>query len=278
MAIAAANDVRADTRYALGSDDHEIARLDAQGAWLAAPTRLLLRAAGIGPGMRVLDLGTGLGHVARAVAELVGSQGRVVGIDSSGKALAAAAERCRALPQVSFVEADVRSWRGAEEFDAVVGRLILFHMPDVVAVVRHHLAALRPGGLLVALDYDVGAARTVPEVPLVAECARRLMAAFRSAGADPVIGTRLALILAQAGLADVQSFGIQGYLAPDDPRGPGMLAGVMRSMAPQMETAGIATADELGLDTLAERLAAAQQASGAVLLPPVLAGAWGRRP
>jgi hypothetical protein len=76
----------------------------------------------------------------------------------------------------------------------------------------------------------------------------------------------------------VQGFGIQGYLAPDDPRGPGMLAAVVRSMAPQMEKAGIARAEELSLDTLAERLAAAQRAAGAVFLPPVLAGAWGRRP
>ena len=61
------------SNYALGSSDEEIACLDAQSASIVAPTRLLLRAAGIGPGMRVLDLGTGLGHVARLVAELVGS-------------------------------------------------------------------------------------------------------------------------------------------------------------------------------------------------------------
>jgi ubiquinone/menaquinone biosynthesis C-methylase UbiE len=70
-----------DVQYVLGSDTAEIARLDAQAESIAAPTALLLRAAGIAPGMRVLDLGTGLGAVAFAVAELVGAEGAVVGVD-----------------------------------------------------------------------------------------------------------------------------------------------------------------------------------------------------
>ena len=97
--------------YALGSSDEEITRLDAQSASIEAPTRLLLRAAGIGPGMRVLDLGTGLGHVARLVAELVGSKGSVVGIDTSAKLLAAASARTSAHPHVRYVQGDVRTWR-----------------------------------------------------------------------------------------------------------------------------------------------------------------------
>ena len=54
------------TEYVLGSDPDEIARLDGQAASIAGASQGLLRMAGIGPGMRVLDLGTGLGHVARS--------------------------------------------------------------------------------------------------------------------------------------------------------------------------------------------------------------------
>ena len=64
---------RTQTKYSLGSDDPEIARLDLQAASFDVATRLLLRSAGIRPGMRVLDLGTGPGHVALAAAELVGT-------------------------------------------------------------------------------------------------------------------------------------------------------------------------------------------------------------
>jgi cyclopropane fatty-acyl-phospholipid synthase-like methyltransferase len=54
--------------YSLGASESELARLDAQVASIATPTAVFLRSAGIAPGMRVLDLGTGLGHVAFQVS------------------------------------------------------------------------------------------------------------------------------------------------------------------------------------------------------------------
>lgn len=265
------------TKYVLGASDQEIERLDRQAAAIEAATRLLLRAAGIGPGMRVLDLGTGLGHVAMLAAELAGPEGRVVGIDNSATLLAVAASRAGGRPQLRFVEGDVRDWRDDEPFDAIVGRLILFHLADPVRALRHHLASLRPGGLLVALDFDVGAARTEPALPPVAEAASWIMAAFRHAGANPTIGTQLALLLAQAGLAEVQGFGVQGYLAPDDPRGPALLSAVVQTLAPQILAAGLATPEQIDRGPLEKRMSEAIRASRAVFLPPVLAGAWGRR-
>lgn len=264
--------------YVLGSTHQEIARLDSQAASIEAPTRLFLRAAGIAPGMRVLDLGTGLGHVARLVAELVGPGGQVVGIDTSPALLDTARTRAQDHPQVSFVEGDVRIWRDAAPFDAVIGRLILFHLPDAGDVLRHQLGALRPGGVMIMLDFDLGSSRAEPAVPLVSQALAWVMAAFRNAGANPVVGTRLALLLAEAGLADVQTFGIQGYLPPDDPRGPALLSGVVRSLAAQIVAAGIATPEQIGLETLSQRIAAAAQEADCVVLPPALAGAWGRRP
>jgi SAM-dependent methyltransferase len=265
------------TTYALGSSDHEIERLDRQAASIEAATRLLLRAGGIQPGMRVLDLGTGIGHVAMLVAELVGPQGHVVGIDNSARLLDVAALRAASQPQLRFIEGDVRSWRDDEPFDAIVGRLILFHLADPVSVLRHHAASLRPGGLLLALDFDLGASRAEPALPLVDEVLGWVKAAFARAGASPAIGTKLALLLAQAGLADVQGFGVQAYSAPGDPRGPTLLSGVVRTLAPQIVAAGLATAEQIGIDSLEARAADAVRASGSVIVLPTLVGAWGRR-
>jgi SAM-dependent methyltransferase len=226
--------------------------------------------------MRVLDLGTGLGHVARAVADLVGPEGEVVGVDAAPEALAVARERSRDRPNVRFVEGDVRTWRDERPFDAVVGRLILFHLPDRAAVVRHHVAQLRSGGRFVALDYDLGTARTEPPTPLAARVIGWVAAAFRSAQADPLVGARLAVVLAEAGLADVASVGVLTHYPPDDPRGPALLGGVARSLAARMASAGIASPEEVGADTLVERLAAEIRDHRAVLVPPALVGAWGR--
>jgi len=265
------------SKYSLGSEDHEIARLDAQASLLDRATGMLLRAGGIGPGMRVLDLGTGLGHVAMAAAELVGPEGRVVGIDNDPRLLGVAIRRASAHPHVRFVQADVRTWRGEERFDAVVGRLIFFHLPDRLAVLRHHVESLKPGGLVVALDFDLGSIRTEPALPLAEEAVRWTQAAFLGVGACPTIGARLGPLLTDAGLSGVQSIAIQEYLGPGDPRGTRILCGVMRSLAPHAAAAGIALPEHLRPDTLEERLDAAMQAAGASLLFPALSAAWGRR-
>lgn len=68
-------------RLRAGHDEPELARLEHQARLLEPATVAILRLAGISPGMRVLDVGTGLGDVAFAAAELVGSAEAVMGID-----------------------------------------------------------------------------------------------------------------------------------------------------------------------------------------------------
>jgi ubiquinone/menaquinone biosynthesis C-methylase UbiE len=262
--------------YVLGGDDPEIARLDAQAAQNERATVELLEAAGVGEGMRVLDLGTGLGHVARLVATLVGPSGEVVGVDAQPKLLGIATARSAeaGLHNVRFVEGDVRDYREDGPFDAVVGRLILFHLADPVDVVRHHASALVPAGLFLAIDFDAGAARSEPPVGLVQAAADYILASFRRAGADPMVGARLASILGDAGLVDVSARGIQAYIAPGDPYAPAFMTSLVRTLAGAAE--GASLPPELELETLEQRLGDALVAARAVFLPPTLVGAWGR--
>lgn len=265
-------------KYILGSEEAEIARLEQQAEQLAPPTRILLGAAGIAPGMRVLDLGTGLGHVALELAQRVGPTGEVVGVDQAA-GLLERAERRRAaagVENVRFLEGDARRYRDAEPFDAIVARLLLFHLPDAADVVRHHLAALVPGGVFLALDFDLGTARAEPEIELVTRVRAWIEQAFVHASADPRIGAHLPRVLREAGCADVTTLGVQAYLAWDDPRGPALLAGVTRTLAPTIRALGIADEAELDPATLERRIAQAIDAAGAVLLLPGLVGAWGR--
>lgn len=229
--------------------------------------------------MRVLDLGSGLGHVSRIVAELVGPHGEVVGIDRDPAMVAAAEARTEhaGTSNVCFQEADVTTWLAPLPFDAVVGRLILFHVVDPGAVVRHHVENLRAGGVLLALDYDLGTVRTEPQLEVVATAIDRVERTFTAVGASPRIGVRLGEILAAAGLVEVRSLGIQDYLPSDSPVGPALLTGVMTTLAPAMVAHGIATEEELALDTLSERVTRAMTQHDAVFLPPILVGASGRR-
>src|SRR5690349_2409830 len=94
--------------YALGHSDFELKRLGRQARLVDPMTRRLFIEAGIGPGMRVLDVGSGAGDVAILLAELVGPAGEVVGTDMSAKALELARGRVAdlGLKNVSFVDGD----------------------------------------------------------------------------------------------------------------------------------------------------------------------------
>src|SRR6478672_5106928 len=78
---AAMPDGRSEPAYALPRSTEEYERLSRQAAFLRGTTDRLFQAAGVGPGMRILDVGSGAGDVAFLAAELVGPTGHVVGVD-----------------------------------------------------------------------------------------------------------------------------------------------------------------------------------------------------
>jgi SAM-dependent methyltransferase len=88
---------RRQPRYILGHDRDELDRLIDQARFFGDLTEEVLRRAGVGPGMRVLDLGCGTGDVSFLAARLVGPTGAVLGVDRSPEAVAVA-ERRAATP------------------------------------------------------------------------------------------------------------------------------------------------------------------------------------
>src|SRR5579885_1045114 len=136
--------------YSLGHAPKEIQRLLLQGQLLNGFTRRVLADAGITAGMKVLDVGCGPGDVSLLAAELVGETGSVLGVDANATVLRVAESRAQAagLTSVSFLAGDIRQLPLDQDFDAIVGRLILEHLPDHLAILRHLLQRLRPGGVV----------------------------------------------------------------------------------------------------------------------------------
>ena len=146
--------------YALERSREEYDRLTRQAALFSGMTQRLFRAAGLAPGMRVLDVGSGAGDVAFLAAELVGPEGAVVGVDVDGAALATARARAEllGLQNVKFVEGDVRTAALGDDFDAAVGRLVLMYLEDPAQALRAIAARVRAGGAIAfqELDLDPG--------------------------------------------------------------------------------------------------------------------------
>src|SRR4029077_13796338 len=130
-------------------------------------TRAAFAEAGIGTGMSVLDVGSGAGDVALLAGDLVGRQGKVVGIDRNGAGLTVARARAAAadFPHVMFREGDIAEIDANEKFDAVIGRLVLMYFPDPAATLTRLAAHLSPGGIVAFGEYNVTpeAMRAPPE-------------------------------------------------------------------------------------------------------------------
>lgn len=154
--------------YVLGHSDHEMARLRAQARFLEPVTRQFLREAGITPGMRVLDVGSGGGEVAFLTAELVGEAGIVLGTDRAPAAVATAtmAARKRGLLNVQFREGNPAEMTFERRFNAVVGRYVLPFQADPSAMLRGLAGHLVEGGLVVFHEPDWTCVRSFPPAPL----------------------------------------------------------------------------------------------------------------
>jgi cyclopropane fatty-acyl-phospholipid synthase-like methyltransferase len=262
-------------QYGSGIGEDELARLEAQGAAMAPATRMIFAQAGIRPGMRVLDLGCGAGDVSFVAADLVGSGGSVVGVDRSSEALARARLRAaqRGLAQVRFVQGDLQDPAPGGPFDAIVERLVLMWAPDPAALLRRQATVLRPGGLVVPVEVDVSTMRWLPETPFATQVRSWLVEAFAKAGIC-TLGPRLRTIVQEAGLRPLGTIGIQPHFGPGDPVGIAAVVENIRIAAPLIVGTGVATAEEIGLETFEQRLRDEQQRTQAVSATPMLLSTW----
>jgi ubiquinone/menaquinone biosynthesis C-methylase UbiE len=265
--------------YALGHEDREIDRLQFQSRIIEPVTRRLIRESGIGPGMRVLDIGCGAGDVSFLTAAFVGPTGNVLGIDQSPDSVALARERAKAagLGNVRFEVGALENLHQSGPFDALVGRLILLYLKDPAAILKKLAELVRPEGLIIFHEMEMATARSVPDVPLYARCGGWIVEALKRAGVETSMGSRLYSIYKQAGLPEPQM--IVGGRVEGSPQSQiyEWLAETVRSLLPMIEKTGVATKDEVGIDTLADRLRADVAEKGAVVHSPTFVGAWTRK-
>lgn len=255
-------------------------RLIAQARLFDPLTERLFRTAGLQTGMRVLDLGSGVGDTAMLAARIVGPGGSVVGVDVSAERLAVARERASAagLRHLRFVRGDVLDAEpDGPDFDAVIGRLILMYVPDPVAVLRSAVARVRTGGLVCLQELDATFDPCHPPSPAWQRARDWFLETAVRAGVELRMGLRLHPTFVAAGLP-APELRLEAAIGGGD-RAPAFAwADVFASIVPLMEQLGTATSDEVEPDTLADRLLDEVTAQQGVVIAPLLVGAWTRTP
>ena len=265
--------------YSLGRTAQEYERLRAQArVWESATGRLFDRVA-LAPGATCLDAGCGPGETMRLMAQRVGPTGHVTGIDIDAPlgAQAVAMLQHTGHRQCNFARVDLTAGEpvpGAP-FDLVYARLLLYHLPQRVAVLERLWDAVRPGGHLLVQDYDLQSTGVLPPLESIDECRRVVIGAFSAAGCDVRVGTRLPELFAQAGIGAPDGTDVAGRLDPlsDAQR---QFTGVFRSVLPTAIRHDITT-DERAAACLAEIAHDAERFPDRPALWPLLIGAWKRK-
>lgn len=190
-------------RYVHGTAPAEQERLSNLNALMNEAS---LRELALAGGERVLDMGSGLGQLARDMARAAGPDGGVVGIERSPEQIAEARRQAEAANEsrlVDFRAGDVADPPLAADewgtFDVAHARFVLEHVPDPLLVVKHMVRAVRPGGRVVLEDDDHEILRLWPEPPGVMQVWRAYLRTYDRNGNDPFVGRRLVSLLYEAG-------------------------------------------------------------------------------
>ena len=268
--------------YTMGRSKEETERLIQQSGLYEDITGRLLRDAGLFTGMKVLDIGSGAGDVAMAAAELVGSEGEVLGVDMNPEILETARTRAQAagLANVQFVAGDAQTLDLPNDFDALIGRLVLMYLPDPVATLKQLATHLRPGGIIAFQEVEFSAYSSVarPETPVMNQLAEWGVEVFRRSGAHVEMGFDLYGTFVDAGLPEPSLQYAAPLGGPEMWIGYQFIVSAFRSILPLLERFEIATAEEVDLDTLAQRLRAEVVASKRPLILPPHITAWAQLP
>jgi SAM-dependent methyltransferase len=166
-------------------------------AWRAVADDLMA----MGPGLRVLDAGCGLGDVARRLAAAVGPGGDVTAIDVSERMVDAARSR-DAGAGVTYEVADVTDLPYASgSFDRSRCERVLQHLTDPDAALAELVRVTAAGGMVCVLDSDWRSVAVDVDEPGLSGA---VLAAMDTVSPQPDLGRTLRRRLVRAGLVDVE--------------------------------------------------------------------------
>lgn len=247
-----------DATYTLGRTSHETTRLIEQSKIYGESTRMFCERAGIETGMRVLEIGSGAGDVALMLAELVGTSGQVVGVDVNSTILETARQRASdaGIKNVEFVAGDARTLAFDDKFDVLVGRFVLMYMADPVGALQKLLTHLKSGGIVAFQEpeYTLYPAYSHPDTPLMNQLYRWILDVFKHSGAHLDMGIGLYRAFVEVGLPPPEIHLHAPIGAAKGWTGYRYMVTIFQSLLPLIEKYGIATAEQVGIGTLGERI------------------------
>lgn len=195
--------------YIHGTTSEEQARLSLLNDLLNAKSLAEMR---LQDETRLLDVGSGLGQLTRAMARSAAPTAHVIGIERSLAQLTEAQRQAAAAGEselVEFRQGDALNFPLHEDewgsFDLVHTRFLLEHVPEPLAVVQAMVRAAHPGGRIILEDDDHDLLRLWPQPSGFKDLWQAYMHSYDHLGNDPIVGRRLVSLLAEAGAQPVRN-------------------------------------------------------------------------
>ncbi len=269
------SEISASGRYLLGDSPAEIRHLVEQAQVYADEAVELFDLIGIDARSAAIDVGCGVLGVVQLLAERVGADGRVVGLDREARMV----EFGRQLAAqhglaVEFVQADATaSGLPDRSFDLVHARTLLLNVQNPQQILAEMVRVAKPGGVVAVQEPDAASWSCDPPHPAFDILREAILSAYRRTGKDFNIGRRIARLLRDAGIDDVRIRATARVTRSGEYYQTFLLAiaSLVREVIVQ---AGELTADQF--DSYAAALRAHLEAPGTITCQPLRWQAWGR--
>lgn len=263
--------------YIHARDAEEYQRLRDQALMWQRATEEVLDRIGLALGMSVLDVGSGPGAVMRLIADRVGPEGSVTGIEIDAKLGAQALSDLRARGGAKFSQIDANVLEletvPGGPFDLVYCRLFLMHMQEPVAVLEKMASWTKPGGVVAAQEFDFGSIAVEPLCPAMGEFNRLFESVFRAHGRNLRAGRQLPMQFEAAGIGLPDGTSAEAKFLPLKDIAP-MLIGVYQGLFAAGAELGIV--DSVRAEAFKQDMAEAAEDGRYYCLTPILIGAWKR--
>ena len=208
---------------------------------------------------------------------MVGEEGHVVGIDNAAGAVEVARVGSQDRQNVTIVQGDPTSYTFEEPFDAVVGRYVLMFQRDPAGFLAGAARHACPGGIVSFHELDANGVASRPPVPTFDRVASWNTEATRRYGANPNLGAYLYAAYLTAGLRapTILTDAIHGK-GVDGANVLVQVRNLARSLLDEMERFGVATRDEVGIDTLLDRMLSEVTTTDSVVVGHLQCGAYSK--
>ncbi len=159
----------------------------------------------IKPGLRVLDVGCGTGAISKDIAELVGNEGVVIGIDNTLDFIDSGKKSYSSYKNLDLQHADLMNYETELKFDLIVSARTFQWLSNPTFAISKLKSFLADGGTLSILDYNHEEIAWKPNIPSsMLEFYDKWLEWRKDAGMNNRMAEDLSTLFEKAGLKNIE--------------------------------------------------------------------------